>query len=157
MFVLRSRIDRIDLVRLSPGIVGQHHIDGASDRVRLHVFGPVHRCRAEQIGGIAGFNQYVRLAVEAVGRRQRARAPDQRHPVEGAVGAEFCDKQGAVIEQGRIGGAVIRIVASVGNEFIDIVEALVVTGIDHDAPVFVDNSGRAFVLEAAERRAFNRR
>ena len=59
-----ARVDGVDLLRLAPGVVGQHDVDAAVDRVGLDVLGPVHRRGAEQVGGAPGLDQHVRLVLK---------------------------------------------------------------------------------------------
>ena len=75
-----------------------------------------------------------------------------------AVGVVLRDVERAVVEQvaiGRCGCA--RSTVPRGDELVDVVETLVVAGIDDVAAVPVDDAGGALMLHAAERRALLRR
>ena len=50
---------------------------------------------------------------------------------------------------------VVRIVASVGNEAVDILAAPVIAAIDDDATVLVEHTLRALMIEAAEGGVFH--
>ena len=76
VLVIRPCIDRVRLRGFACRIVRQHHVDRAGDRVRFHVFRPVHRRRSKEVCRIACLDQHIRLAVEAVGGCQRAGTPD---------------------------------------------------------------------------------
>ena len=155
MGVLGARVRAVDLLGLAPAVVGQRHIHPAVDRIWLDVLGPVHGRRTDQIGRLAREDQDFSLAREAVLGGQRALALDQRQP--GAlVVVEFGDIERAVVEQGAIRGAGGLIVSAVRDVLVQVIEALVVAGIDDQAAVLVDDRGGALVLEAAERGALDR-
>ena len=137
-------------------VVGQHHVDLAVDAVRLDVLGPIHLGRAEQVGGEPRLDQHVGLALEAVLRRQRALAVDERHPRQRAVLGELRDVERAGVEKVHVGGAVVGIEGAARHELVDVVEALVVAEIEDDASVLRHDQLGAFVLEAAERGALLR-
>ena len=139
------------------GIVGERQIDLAGLRVGLHVLRPVHRCGPQQVGGAAGFDHHVGLAVEPVFRRQRSGPVHQRHPGEGAVLAEPRDAQQPRVEQAEIRRAVGLVHRPVGDEAVEIVEPLVITHIDDQAAIPVGDAFRALMLEAAQRRALHGR
>ena len=61
-----------------------------------------------------------------------------------------------MIQEVPVHRAVVGIVAALGDELVEVVEALVVAQVEDDAPVLIDDAGRAFVLEATERRALDR-
>ena len=62
----------------------------------------------------------------------------------------------AVIEQAHVCLPVFRVHAVAADETVEIVEPLVVAGIDHDAAVRIDDRLRTFMLEPAEGGAFHR-
>ena len=154
MGVLGARVRAVDLLGLAPAVVGQRHTP-AVDRIWLDVLGPVHGRRTDQIGRLAREDQDFSLAREAVLGGQRPLALDQRQP--GAlVVVELGDIERTVVEQGAIRGAGGLIVSAVRDVLVQVIEALVVAGIDDQATVLVDDRGGALVLEAAERGALDR-
>src|SRR3546814_8175562 len=62
---------------------------------------------------------------------------DQRQPVERAVVVEAGNEQRAVVEDVEVGGTVVGIVAALGDELVEVVEALVVAHVNHHAAVAV--------------------
>jgi hypothetical protein len=136
--------------------VGQDDIDDAGDRVGFHVFGPVHRRRAEQVGGAPRLDEHIGLAGEAVRRGQRSLPPDQRQPGQAPVVGEPGDGERAPIQQIAVGIAALRIEAAVGDEPVEILEGRVVARIYDDAAVPVDDGGGALVPETTERRPLHR-
>ena len=64
---------------------------------------------------------------------------DERQPFDRAVLGEFGDVERAVVEQVHVGGAVVGVERAGGDEFVDIVEALVVAEIEDDAAVLGDD------------------
>ena len=155
--VARHRVGLVDLLLGALAVVGQHDIDAPVHRVGLDVLRPVHRRGLQEIGGDAGIDQHVGLAVEAVFRRQRPLAVDQRQPFGLAVVVEAGDVERAVVHQVLVGGTVVGVVRPRGDELVDIVEALVVAGVEHHAAVLGHRIGATLVLEAAERGALDRR
>ena len=155
--VLGARIGGIDLVRLALGVLGHHGIDLAVDRAGLEVLRPVHRRRAELIGRQARLDHHLALVGEAVLRRQAVLAMHQRQPVQVAIGVELGDRQLAVVEQVLVGLAVVGIERALGHEAVEVFEVIVVSQIDDDTPVLVDDGRGAFVRKAAERGALHRR
>ena len=59
-----ARVGRVHLRCRAADVVGEHGVDAAVDRVGLHVLRPVHRRRAEQVGGAARLDQHVGLAAK---------------------------------------------------------------------------------------------
>ena len=154
MRVGSARVRRVAFLAL--GVVGQHDIDLAVDRVRFDVFRTVHLGCTQKVGRTAGLDQNIRLTVEVVFSCQRAFAKDQRHPVKAAIFVELGNKQGAVFQEVHVGCAIIRVVFVRSHEFVEIVEALIIAGIGNNGVVLVDDDGGAFVLEAAKGCAFFR-
>src|SRR5690606_32201572 len=105
----------------------------------------------EKIACASDFDDDLGLAVESVFGRQRSLSMDERQPFHGAVFFELGNIQRTLVEQVHVGGAVVRIIGAGGHELVDIVEALVVTQIEYDAPVLGDDGLRPLMLEAAER------
>ena len=140
--VLGARIGGVHVRRLALGIVGEHHIDLAVSGIRLDILRPVHRRGLKQVAGAARLDQHVGLAFEAIGGRQRTLAVHQRQPFERAVLREFGDIQRALVEQVHVGGAVFGVEGPGGDEFVDIVEALVVAEIEDDAAILGDDRTR---------------
>ena len=81
---------------------------------------------------------------------------DERQPCHLALGIEARHRQRAVRQQRHVGRAVVRVVAAVGDEAIDILAAPVIAAIDDDAAVLVDHALRALMAEAAERGVLHR-
>ncbi len=163
-FVAGPRVRRvgalthIGIVRLFAAIVVSHHdIDASGPGIGLDVLRPVHRRRADEIGGSARLDQHVGLTGKSVGGGERSRAVDQLQPGERAVGVEAGHRQRALVEQGHIGGAVLGVVSALGDESIDILVPLVVARIDRDPAIAAHHGRGALVLEAAERRMLYRR
>ena len=100
--VLGPRIGLVDLLRPALGVVGQHDEHLAGGRVRLHVLGPVHRRRLEQVGGQPRIDHDVGLRVEAVGGRERPLAEHERQPRHRAVLVVAGDRQRAFRQQPHV-------------------------------------------------------
>ncbi len=149
--ILGARIGGIHLIVLALGIVGEHDINAAIDRVRLHVLGAVHLGRAEKITGTPGFDQHIGLTFEAVLLGQRTLTEYQRHPLDLAIFMEFGHVKRAFIQQVHIGSAIIRVELARRHELVDIVEAFVVAQIEDHAPVLVDDGFGTLMLETAKR------
>ena len=155
--VVGARVGRVDLLGLAAGVVGQHDVDLVRLRVGLDVLRPVHLRRAEKVGGAAGLDQHVGLARKAVRRGQRALAMHQRHPVAGAVRRctwrrRACRRRGGRYWRPGCCGRQCRL----GDELVDVVEALVVAADRRHSGRPVDDHRRALVLDAAKRRALLR-
>ena len=76
-------------------------IDLVGPRIGLHVLRPVHFGGAQQVAGPTRLDQHIGLAVEAVGRRQRAVAVNERQPFPAAVGVVSGDVERARRRAGR--------------------------------------------------------
>ena len=98
----------IDLVRLALGVLGHHGIDLAVDRIGLEILRPVHRRRAEQIGGEARLDHHLALVGEAVLRASGRSGHAPAAASAGAIGVELRDRQLAFVEQVLVGRAVVR-------------------------------------------------
>src|SRR5690606_23251302 len=84
-------------------------------------------------------------------------AVDERDPLAAAVGGavagpvEAGDVEGAPVEQVGVRRRAAREVGDVvGDELVEVVEALVVTGVDDGSAVVRDGGGAGLVLEAAQ-------
>ncbi len=162
------------------GVVGEGDVDLAGLRRRLDVLGPVHLRRADLVTGeprehahlFGGHPLDVRdgavlgggdqrdpgaAAVELAVARQLARAVDL--DLRGVAG-ELGDVERALVEQRQVvlarpaGVPVPHPLAA--DELVEVVEALVVAGVDDRAPVLGQPHGRGLVLEAAEQRVLAR-
>ena len=80
----------------------------------------------------------------------------QRHPLDRAVFGEFGDVQRAFVQKVHVGRTITRVVFAGGDEFVHVVETLVVAEVEDHAPIRRDDAFGAFMLEAAKRRAFLR-
>src|SRR4029079_18055345 len=80
----------------------------------------------------------------------------ERQPVERAVGLEFGDRELALIEQRAIGLTVGRIERFARNEAVEILPVIVISHIDDNSPVLVEDDGGPFMLHAAESGALDR-
>ncbi len=135
-------------------VVCQHDV-GRAIAARLRVFGAVHRCRAQQIGGQSGVDQHIALIVEPVFSRQRPRAMHQRHPSDAAILVKTSHIKRAIAQQPRIGGAVF------GNRafrdiFVLVIKSVVVAHIHDQLAIFADRGFCAFMAEAAQCGVFDR-
>ncbi len=152
-----ARVRGVHFVGRTLRVVGQVEVDLAGRRVHFGILGPVHLGGAEVIGGEAGVDQDIALVLEAEPLGEpRARAVDERQPLAGPVGIETGNVKRAGIEEVLVGGAVLGIDPALGDEAVDIVEALVVALIDDEAAVLVDDVAGPLVLEAAHGRALDR-
>ena len=68
--VLRPRVGLVDLLGPAPLVVGEEDEYLAGGRMRLHVLGPIHARRLEEIGGEPRVDHHVGLRLETVGRRE---------------------------------------------------------------------------------------
>ncbi len=114
---------------------------------------PVHLRGADGVGCRPGVDHDVGQAGEA---GERGVVGGERQPVAGAVGVEPGDVEGAVVErvtspaEGLLPGLV-------GDEAVDVLEALVVAHVHHDVAVVGLLDPRSFVLQPAQRGALHRR
>ena len=112
--------------------------------------------------GVAHEHLDMRLVLETVGTGETVAPVNERYPLAPAgkpsVGfVELCDIEGALFKEFAVGFAARGIVSAVGNEFVEIFAALVITHIDDNAPVRIDDAFGVFVLEPAEACEFARR
>ena len=155
--VVGARVGGVDLVGLAARVVGQDGVDLLALRIDFDVLGPIHLGGAEQVGGAARFDQHVSLTGKAIRGRQRSLAMDKRQPFSTAVGIVLRDIKRAGVEQVAVRGAIGAVDLAVSHELVDVIEAFIVALINDITAVFIENAGRAFVLEAAHRGALLRR
>ena len=156
--IVEPRDWRIDLVDLAPVVVGHRGVDLAGDRdwVRCPPGGP-SASRREDRPRRAGLDHDVGLVAKPLAAVSGPSPWTQRQPLQLAVFEKLGDVEGAVIQQVHVGGAVARIELARSDELVEVVEALVVAGVENDAAVLVDDRRGALVLEAAQRGALHRR
>ena len=65
---------------------------------------------------------------------------DQRQPRHLAVVVETRDVERALVEQVAVSGAVVRVPRPCGDEFVDVLKALVVAAVEDDAAVLGDDN-----------------
>ncbi len=75
---------------------------------------------------------------------------DKWQPLQLAFLEELADIERALVEEVHVGGAIIGIVGAVGDEFVDVVKALVVAAIATTRPSLFRIGRRSLMLEAAE-------
>ena len=135
----RARVGRIDSVILALGIVRQHDVDLAADRVRLDILRTVHWCRTEQRCRAPCLDDDIGLAVKAVFRGQGSVTVHQRQPGQRTIVVEAGHRQRAAVKQVAVGFPVVRVDAILGDEAVEILEALVIARIQDQATVAVDD------------------
>src|SRR5699024_8764634 len=163
------------------GVVGQRHVDLAGGRAGLDVLGAVHLGGAHPVPGETGEHGDLlgRHPVDMGDGVPDGVHGEQRDPGAGAVeravrghGARAVDLTGGGVagERGHVEGALVEDAHVLGagrgaaagghsaarDELVEVVEALVVAGVDDDGAVVGDVDGAALVLEAAERRVLDR-
>src|SRR5262245_5678011 len=156
MCVFWPWIGLVDLLRCPPGVIGQHDVDFASFGMGFYVLRPVHLGGLKEIRRMTCGDEHVCLGIEVVSSGQRALAENQRHPLAGAIVAEFRDIECPSIQQIHIGGAIAKIVTPCADELVEIFEATIITRIHHCAAVLIDHSRSSFMPESAESRTFYR-
>ena len=155
--VFFARVGCVDLFGRSSRIVREHRIDFARAPIGLDVLGAVHGRGLEQIRREARVDHHIGLRVEAVLWRQRTFAEDEGQPGKRAVLVVTRDRQRAFREQPLVVGAIVLAIAVATDEAIDVLEARVVAGVEHNAAVLIDDALCAFVAETAERGVLDRR
>ncbi len=137
-------------IRLAPGVVREGHIDASIGRIHRHVLRPVHGRGPQQVRGAPGLDQHVGLAFEAVGSGQRPLAVHQRQPLHPTARIEARHVERALVQQVQVGLPLGGPIARRRDELVEVVEALIVAGVDHHAAVPIDDHRRALMLEAAQ-------
>ncbi len=80
---------------------------------------------------------------------------NQRKPVDRAVVIELRDVQRSIVEQVPIRLLIVRIIRTSRHEFVDIVESFIVSAVNDNSAIVIDDNARALVLHAAERRSLD--
>ena len=167
-----ARVRRVGaLERPSAGaVVGQRQVDFAGLGIDRGPLGPVHRGRADRVGGEPGVHQHVSLAREGVRRIGAGRRPvghlsvHQRQPGAGAVSVKLRDMERSGVEvlvaHGKaIGGLRIgRVPRRARDELVEILAPRIVAHVNRQlaAGGQLAHPG-ALVSHPAKRGAFPRR
>nr|GFB22208.1 hypothetical protein [Tanacetum cinerariifolium] len=125
---------------------------------------PVHSRRLDLARRQSGMDQHFSLAGKSAGGVDAVFAMGQLNPSALAFGAirvavaaiELRNVQRAVVEDVAVGLGILMVDLVAADEFVDELAALVVAHVHHDASVFGFGQRGVFVLEAAQRSAFDR-
>ncbi|MNI42599.1 hypothetical protein D3C73_968990 [compost metagenome] len=127
------------------------------DPFRTVHFGGAHLCR-----GLAGEDQHFGLITETVFRRQAIFAELQGNPAAGAfqrrtagITVKLRHIQRAFVQQTTVIGRVSHVHHAFGNILVNVLTALIVTHVNHQATILGNGYRSIFMFESAQRRVFD--